>query len=116
MRLVAALFTLLSIAGCETAELWQGKASDEYVKVVPQNPEEDVEAALQKGDRQFQCAQLYYSSQPSNKVCYVKVSPLENIQVKLLKTPETLVTDAGNTVKVVGYVLLKAALQSGYHN
>ena len=107
---------LLCITGCETAKLWQGSESDEYVKVVPQSPEEDVETALKSSGREFQCKELYYSTHPNNKVCYAKVSSTENLQVKLLKTPETLVTDAGNTVKVVGYVLLNIAMHSGYHN
>lgn len=116
MRTLAVILALLCVTGCETAKLWKGSESDGYVKIVPESPEEDVEAALKQSGREFQCKELYYSTHPNNKVCYAKVSAAENLQVKLLKTPETLVTDAGNTVKVVGYVLLNIAMQSGYHN
>lgn len=116
MRVLVIFLALLSVTGCETAKLWTGNGKDQYVKVVPQSPDEDVEAALKESSREFQCKELYYSTHPNNKVCYVKVSAAENIQVKLLKTPETLVTDAGKTVEVVGYVLLNIAMHSGYHN
>lgn len=96
--------------------MWQDNQSDQYVKVIPQSPEDDVESALKSSGREFQCKQFDYTTRQYNKVCYVKVSPTENLQVKLLKTPETLVTDAGNTVKVVGYVLLQLAMLSGYSN
>ncbi len=107
---------LLSITGCETTKLWAGHDQEQYLKVVPSSPEEDVEAALKGSDREYQCTELYDSTYPNNKVCYIKVSPTEKIQSRLLKTPETLVTDAGNTIKVVGYVLLSITMQSGYHN
>jgi hypothetical protein len=39
---------------------------------------------------------------------------IEQIKVKLLKTPETLAVDAGHTIIVVGSVALYVVINSGY--
>jgi len=98
----------LLASGCETTQLWV-EPQESYVKVIPQSPDEDVEPALKNSGREYHCKQLYYSSHANNKICYAKVTSeekLDSIGVKLLKTPEKLVIDAGRTILVIGYVAL----------
>lgn len=104
----------LLVGGCETTKLWQ-EPQEQYIKIVPQTPDEDVELALKDSGREYHCKQLYYSTHANDKVCYVKVNTgqkLDNIGIKLLKTPEKLAIDAGRTILVIGY----GVLSSGYHN
>jgi len=110
---------LLLISGCETTKLWSGNPADEYIKVVPQSPDEDVELALKQSGRKYSCQDLYASSYPNNKVCYAAWTAddrVKNIKVKLLKTPETLALDAGRTILVVGYVTLETLARMNFHS
>jgi hypothetical protein len=95
-----AVFSIaLLLAGCETTKLWKGNAQEDFVKIVSTSPNEDVEASLKQSDREYYCQVLYASTYPNNKVCYAKLTTkdkIKSIQIKLLKTPETLVVDAGH--------------------
>lgn len=108
MKLIALCLALL-LTGCETTKLWRGEPADEFIKIVPTSPDEDVEAALQASGREHYCQTLYASTHPNNKICYARLTAkdkLEKIQVKLLKTPEALAIDTGRTILVVGQVTL----------
>lgn len=108
----------LFLAGCETTKLWQGTPDEDFVEIATTNPDEDVEVALKRSGREYYCQDLYATTRSNNKVCYVKLTTedkIKNIQVKLLKTPETLAIDAGHTIKVVGSVALNVIMHSGYH-
>lgn len=108
----------LFLAGCETTKLWQGNPEQDFVKIIPTNSGDDVEVALKQSGREYYCQDLYASTHPNNKVCYAKLTTedkIKQIQVKLLKTPETLAVDAGHTIKVVGSVALNVLMHSGYH-
>lgn len=108
MKLIIAFLTLI-LFGCETTRLWSGGGQNECVEIIPKTSDEDVESALKQSGRGYFCQQLYASTHPNNKVCYAtltKEDKIKNIEIKLRKTPETLATDAGNTVKVVGSVAL----------
>jgi hypothetical protein len=110
-------YLLLLLAGCETTKLWTGNPGEDFIKVVPTNPNEDVEAALKQSGREYYCQDLYASTHANNKVCYIELTTddkIKQIKVKLLKTPLTLAIDAGHTIKVVGSVTLYVIINSGY--
>ena len=112
------VFLALIISGCETAKLWSGNADEEYVKVTPQSADEDVESALKRSGRAYYCQDLYASTHPNNKVCYAKLTTedkIKKIEIKLQKTPESLVVDTGHTIKVVGSVALNILMHSNFH-
>ena len=112
------LAVVLLISGCETTKLWNGSSDDEYIKVVPRSTNEDVEYALKERDRKYYCQALYASTYPNDKVCYAKMTnedKVKNIQIKLLKTPEALALDTGNTIKVDGSVALNMLIGSNIH-
>ena len=116
MRLLVISLMLLC-SSCATTNLWLS-GNNEYVEIIPTTPDEDVEAALKDSGRGYFCQQLYASSHPNNKVCYAtltKEDKLRNIEIKLRKTPKTLVTDAGNTIKVVGYVAIDLLMHLNIH-
>lgn len=103
------------ISGCETAKLWSESPNGGFVKIVATTPEDDVEVALKQSGREYYCQDLYASTHPNNKVCFAKFTTeakLQDTQVKLLKTPETLVLDAGHTIKVVGSVAFDIIIHS----
>jgi hypothetical protein len=111
-------FLVLVLAGCETTKLWTENADRDFIKVVPTTPDEDVEVALEASGREHYCENLYDSSHPNNKICYTKFTAedkAKEIQVKLFKTPEALVTDAGHSIVVVGSAALNIIMASGYY-
>ena len=111
------LYFLLLLAGCETTKLWTGNPGDDFAKVEPTTPNEDVEAALKQSGREYYCQDSYASRYQINRVCYVKRTTedrIANLKVKLLKTPVTLAVDAGHTIIVVGSVALYLVVNSGY--
>lgn len=112
------LFSLLLLYGCETTKLWRGEPGDEYIKVVPQSVNDDVESALSDSGRKYYCQQLYASTYPNDKICYAQLTAedkVKNIQIKLFKTPDALAVDAGQTIKVVGSVALNILMHSSAH-
>jgi len=105
LRIFSILLSLLIFSGCETTKLWDGNKKSEFVRVVPQSSSDDVEAFLKSSGREFYCVPAH----SGGKLCYAEISAGENIKVKLLRTPETLLTDAGDTITVIGYVLFQVA-------
>jgi hypothetical protein len=108
---------LFLMAGCETTKLWSGDPEEDFVKIAPTISNQDVEALLKQSGREYYCQNLYASTYPNDKVCYAKLTTedkIKRIHIKLLKTPETLIGDAGQTIKIVGYVALDIIMHSGY--
>ena len=116
---ILAFAFFLTITGCQTTELWRSTPQDEYVKIVSNNTMDDVEAKLKTSGREYYCADLYKNNTAPEKVCYTKVTTAEktkNAAIKLLKTPQTLVLDAGKSIYVIGDTVISGLFKIGYHN
>jgi hypothetical protein len=111
------LVSTIFLNGCTTAQLWGGGIQDDYVKVVPKDIHNDVEISLKNQNRVYYCKTFSYASPPKNKVCYMKYTDAEklnDLKIKLYKTPEKLVTDAGLTVLFVGYMVIGGMPQTAH--
>ncbi|NPU93972.1 MAG: hypothetical protein HPY82_18840 [Gammaproteobacteria bacterium] len=104
MRLAFISLLITFVIGCATTELWNGDERSEYVKVVPKTKDDDVEVVLRDLGKKYYCTELIYSEYPNNKICYVKISEVEGIKIKLLKTPEAILVDMATPIIVIGLV------------
>ncbi len=116
MRFLVFILVIM-LCGCETAKMWREKIPEKFIEIIPKSEAEDVEAALKESGREYYCQNFYASTYPNNKVCYVKITQdaVDHIQIKLLKTPKTLVIDAATTIVVIGYVAFDVLIHSDYH-
>ena len=107
-KLLLILLSSFVLVSCATKKVWEEYNPAEYVKVI--NPSASIKDELKKTGLDYYCEEKKYSGYNSDIVCYVEKTfdeKLDELQVALYRTPEAVVIDSFNTIKVVGEVTLK---------
>lgn len=110
------VFLLLLITGCTTTTLWSGNTSKEYIKIIPKYKTDDVELALKETNRKYYCEELYASTYPNNKICFMEKQEALKLKEKIIATPEALATDVAASATITfnffGYIILGEKMSS----
>ena len=101
--IVCLLVTLLQ--SCETSKVWHENYPDQYFEVVPEYKGQDVVKYLNETGEDYYCKDV------SNiKTCYLKSKSktrMEAVGAKIYKTPKALITDLGESILIIGYVVIR---------